>query len=236
MAKTFKFTDLFALRWNRAEKDLMTPLTRLYADRMPPAELRDRVRVLLEEKRAERPADLRRLDLERDIQPDWFQSQTMAGYVFYVDRFAGSMAGVADRIPYLQSLGIRYAHFMPCLMPRPGDSDGGYAVMDYGQIDPALGTMDDFRAVAAQMRAAGISPCIDMVLNHTAKEHAWAEAARAGDPFYQDFYRLYDDATIPLQFEETLLEVFPDQAPGNCTWDEGCRSGSGPRSTPSSGI
>ncbi|QFU09445.1 Amylosucrase [Rhodobacteraceae bacterium THAF1] len=221
MAKTFKFTDLFDLRWKRAEADLMTPLTRLYADRMDPAELRDRVRALLAEKWAARPADLRRLDLERDIQPDWFQSQSMAGYVFYVDRFAGSMAGVAKRIPYLQSLGIRYAHFMPCLQPRPGDSDGGYAVMDYGQIDPELGSMDDFRAVTAKMRKAGISPCIDMVLNHTAKEHAWAEAARAGDPFYREFYRLYDDATIPLQFEETLLEVFPEQAPGNFTWDEG---------------
>lgn len=216
---TVSDAELFELRWARAEADLMTPLTRLYGARMAPGTLRERLRALLAEKWAARPGDLRRLDLARDVEPDWFQRQDMAGYVFYVDRFAGSMAGVAERIPYLRSLGIRYAHFMPCLKPRPGDSDGGYAVMDYGAIDPRLGTMDEFREVAAAMRAAGISPCIDMVLNHTAREHAWAEAARAGDPFYRDFYRLYDDETEPLAFERTLLEVFPDQAPGNFTWD-----------------
>ncbi|TDL81789.1 alpha-amylase [Palleronia sediminis] len=211
--------ELFELRWARAETDLLEPLGRLYGRAMPTATLRERMRALLAAKWAGRPTDLRRLDLARDLDPDWFRSERMAGYVFYTDRFAGTMAGVAERIPYLESLGITYAHFMPCLMPRPGDSDGGYAVMDYGRIDPRLGTMDDFRAVTAAMRAAGISPCIDMVLNHTAREHAWAEAARAGDPFYQAFYRLFDDERIPLQYEETLLEVFPDQAPGNFTWD-----------------
>ncbi len=211
--------ELFDLRWDRAETDLMAPLIRLYGERMAPERMRARLRALLSEKWAARAPDLRRLDLARDLDPGWFQSQEMAGYVFYVDRFAGSMAGVADRIPYLQRLGIRYAHFMPCLKPRPGDSDGGYAVMDYGEIDPRLGTMDDFRAVTRVMRAAGISPCIDMVLNHTAKEHAWAVKARAGDLFYRDFYRLYDDETVPLAFEETLLEVFPDQAPGNFSHD-----------------
>ncbi len=213
--------QLFELRWERAESDLMAPLTRLYAATMAPATLRERLRALLARKWAERPVDLRALDLRRDLTPDWFQSQAMAAYVFYVDRFAGSMRGVADRIPYLQSLGIRYAHFMPCLKPRPGDSDGGYAVMDYGEIDPTLGTMADFRQVARKMRTAGISPCIDMVLNHTAREHPWAERARAGDAFYQGFYRLFDDETLPLEYEKTLLEVFPNQAPGNFTWEPG---------------
>ena len=212
--------DLFSLRWARAERDLMTPLTRLYGAAMPPATLRKRVRALLAEKWADRPKDLRTLDLARDVRPDWYLGQDMAGYVFYVDRFAGTMKGVADRIPYLQSLGIRYAHFMPCLKPRPGDSDGGYAVMDYGQIDPRLGTMADFKRVAKKMRKAGISPCIDMVLNHTAKEHDWAVRARKGDAFYQGFYRLFDDESAPLAYEETLTEVFPEQAPGNFTWDD----------------
>lgn len=213
--------DLFELRWRRAEGDLMAPLSRLYGTRMEPEVLRERLRALLSRKWAERPADLRRLDLERDLTPDWFLGQDMAGYVFYVDRFAGNMADMAGRIPYLRSMGIRYAHFMPCLMPRPGDSDGGYAVMDYGRIDPRLGSMDDFRATAARMRGAGISPCIDMVLNHTAKEHDWAERARAGDPFYRDFYLFFDDPAEPLAYEKTLLEVFPNQAPGNFTWDSG---------------
>ncbi|MEM7567569.1 MAG: alpha-amylase family glycosyl hydrolase, partial [Pseudomonadota bacterium] len=60
--------------------------------------------------------------------------------------------------------------------------------------------------------------CIDLVLNHTAKEHAWAEAARAGDPEKLAFYRTYEDRRMPDAFEETLLEVFPDTAPGNFTF------------------
>lgn len=213
--------DLFQMRWARAHDAIRAPLARLYGDAVAIDALMNRLHAALTARWADRPGDLRALDLARDLKPDWFQSSRMAGYVFYADRFAGTMRGVGDRIPYLQDLGISYAHFMPCLMPRPGDSDGGYAVMDYGRIDPDLGSMDDFRAVTAKMRAAGISPCIDMVLNHTAREHAWAESARAGDPFYQDFYRLYDDPSEPLEYERTLVEVFPNQAPGNFTFDDG---------------
>ena len=53
---------------------------------------------------------------------------------------------------------------MPCLKPRPGDSDGGYSVMDYRAINPRLGTMADFEDVTAALRARGISVCIDLVL------------------------------------------------------------------------
>ena len=81
-------------------------------------------------------------------------------------------------VPYLKDLGITYVHFMPCLMPRPGDSDGGYSVMDYRKINPAFGTMKEFEAVCREFREAGVSVCVDMVLNHTAKEHAWARKAR----------------------------------------------------------
>ena len=48
--------------------------------------------------------------------------------------------GVLDRLDYLDELGVTYVHFMPCLKPRPGDSDGGYSVMDYRAIDPRYGT------------------------------------------------------------------------------------------------
>jgi amylosucrase len=142
----------------------------------------------------------------------------MVGYVFYADRFAGRLADIPDRLPYLADLGVSYVHIMPCLKPRPEPSDGGYAVQDYRAVNPALGTMDDLESLARAMREGGMSLCIDLVLNHTAKEHAWAEAARAGDPFFRAFYRFFDDDTLPRLYERTLVEVFPDQAPGNFTW------------------
>ncbi len=166
----------------------------------------------------ERPDDLRDLDLARDLSPSWFLSEEMVAYVFYTDRFCGSLAELPAKIPYLQSLGVTYVHVMPCLKPRPGDSDGGYAVMDYREIDPRIGTMAEFEEVARQMRQAGISVCLDLVLNHTAKEHDWAQRAMAGDAEHQALYRMYDSDEIPNAFEETLLEVFPNQAPGNFTF------------------
>ncbi|WP_102107529.1 alpha-amylase family protein [Oceaniglobus roseus] len=209
---------LFRWRWDRGAMDLMTPLNRLYGEATDIDALGQRLKTLLKEKWDARPADLRAQDLARDINPGWFLSQQMVGYVFYIDRFSGTLKALPEKIPYLQELGVTYAHFMPCLKPRPGDSDGGYAVMDYGAINPALGTMADFRKATAKLRAAGISTCVDMVLNHTAKEHVWAQRARAGDAFYQSFYRMFDTDILPRQYEHTLLEVFPNQAPGNFTW------------------
>ena len=90
--------------------------------------------------------------------------------------------------------------------------------MDYRAVDPAYGTMDDLEALAGLLRSRGISLCIDLVLNHTAKEHAWAEKARKGIAKYQDYYLMFDDAALPKEYEKTLVEVFPDNAPGSFTW------------------
>lgn len=217
-AKRITNQDIFALRWQRGRRDLIGPLTRLYGGQIDPEILLERLRDLLARHWTARPSDLRRLDLERDLNPDWFLSQNMVAYVFYIDRFSGRLDQLASHIDYLADLGVTYAHMMPCLKPRPGASDGGYAVMDYRQINRALGTMADFQKSNLMLRASGISPCIDMVLNHTAKEHEWAIKARAGDPFYQAFYRMFDDDSLPKQYEQTLVEIFPTQAPGNFTY------------------
>ncbi|WP_210526535.1 alpha-amylase family protein [Rubellimicrobium arenae] len=209
---------LFDLRWRRALRDLRGPLARLYGDAHDVPALLDRVRAVAEGRWRERPADLRALDLLRDVDPEWFLSQDMVAYVAYADRFCGTIAEIPRTIPYLRDLGVTYLHLMPCLMPRPGQSDGGYAVMDYRRIDPRLGTMDDLEQAARALRAQGISVCLDLVLNHTAKEHDWAERARAGDPFFQAFYLMFDDDRLPRDYEATLVDIFPDQAPGSFTF------------------
>ena len=219
MAKTPSVTDddIFALRLNRSAPDLWPMLDTLYGTHPDYPAFRDALLKTLAKAWKARPADLKLLDLQRDLEPDWFQRPDMAGYVFYIDRFAGTIPKVLEKIDYIKDLGITYVHFMPCLKPRPGDSDGGYSVMDYRAINPAYGTMDDFEAAARSLRQHGISLCIDLVLNHTAKEHAWAKKAAKGDPKYQDYYLMFDDDTLPKRYEETLVEVFPDNAPGNFT-------------------
>jgi len=142
------------------------------------------------------------------------------GYAAYADRFADDLVGVAKRIPYLQRLGVTYLHLMPLLLPRPGASDGGYAVADYRAVRPDLGTMQDLADLADELHEAGIALTLDLVLNHVAREHEWAVRARAGEERYRNYFRLYDDRTIPDKFERTLPEVFPAFAPGNFTWDD----------------
>lgn len=218
MAKTTTAgDDLFDLRLARSAPDLFPMLEALYGTHRDYPRFRDKLVKALRKGWDDRPADLKRLDLQRDLEPDWFQRPDMAGYVFYIDRFNGSLQGVLDKLDYLQDLGITYVHLMPCLKPRPGDSDGGYSVMDYRQINPAFGTMADFEAVSAALRARGMSLCVDLVLNHTAKEHAWAKKAAKCDPVYQDYYLMFDTPDMPTLYEQTLVEVFPDNAPGNFT-------------------
>jgi amylosucrase len=209
---------VFDLRMERSRADLFGMLERLYGQRPDYQRFCKALVKLLTDSWAARPEELKWLDLKRDMEPDWFQRPAMAGYVFYIDRFAGDIAHIADRLDYLESLGITYVHLMPCLKPRPGDSDGGYSVMDYRAVNPAYGTMDDLEALARLLRQRGISLCIDLVVNHTAKEHAWAVKARNGVAKYQDYYLMFDDDTLPKQYERTLVEIFPDNAPGSFTW------------------
>jgi len=169
---------------------------------------------------AERPHDLRLLDTAREADPGWFQHEQMLGYVCYADRFAGTVAGVGEHLDYLAELGVTYLHLMPLLRPRSGENDGGYAVADYRQLDERLGTIDDLVALATSLRAHGISLCVDLVVNHTAKEHEWARRAVAGDAHFRAFYRVFPDREVPDAYERTLREVFPEWAPGNFTWDD----------------
>ena len=162
----------------------------------------------------ERPAHLRALDLQREADPAWFGSEQALGAVCYADLFAGSLAGLRERVPYFQELGVSYLHVMPPFQVPEGPNDGGYAVSNYREVAPRLGTMADLRGLADDLRAAGISLVLDFVFNHTAHDHAWARACVAGEPGFEDFYLVFPDRTQPDAYERTLREIFPDEHPG----------------------
>ncbi|MCB0115118.1 MAG: amylosucrase, partial [Caldilineaceae bacterium] len=172
----------------------------------------------------ERPADLKALDDQRSADPQWFQSQEMMAAVYYVDLLAGDLEGLRAKIPYFQELGLTYLHLMPLFKVPEGESDGGYAISDYRTVDPRLGTMDQLRQLAAELRQAGISLCLDFVFNHTSDEHTWAQKALAGDEDHRSFYFFFPDRTMPDQYEQHLREIFPDARPGSFTYrhDAGC--------------
>ena len=209
----------FELRWDRYGPDVVDALDRLYPGRVE--EVAERLRDVAANAFAARPADLRRLDEERLLRPQWLQEPSMVGYACYADRFGGTLAGVGDRADYLRELGVTYLHLMPLLLPRDGDNDGGYAVADYRTVRPDLGTMDDLAGLTRTLRGQGISLVLDLVLNHVAREHEWALRAQAGEQRYLDYFLTYPTREEPDAYEATLPEVFPDFAPGSFTWDDG---------------
>ena len=160
----------------------------------------------------------------------------MIGYVAYTDRFAKNLAGVRDRLDYLAELGVTYLHLMPLLQAREGDNDGGYAVQDYGAVDPRLGSMDDLEALAAALHERGHGLCIDLVLNHTAAEHRVGPRGRRRRPGVPG---LLPDLSGPDRAGRLRAHAARG-VPGHRARElHRCRPASvssGPRSTPSSGT
>ena len=188
----------------------------LYGDR---ARL-DELKAMMSQVWRARSQALRRLDKKREAQPDWFRAGGMLGVTMYPGLFAGDLKGVEERLSYLKEQGITYVHLMPLLkMPHP-DNDGGYAVEDFGQVDPSLGSNQDLQSLTAAMRRRGMSLCLDFVINHTADTHEWAMRAKAGEREYIDRYICFDSADIPREMEKTIPDVFPETAPGSFIYVE----------------
>ncbi len=166
----------------------------------------------------QRPVELKALDEARESHPDWFLSNQVLGGVCYVDLFAGSLAGIRARIPYFKELGLTYLYLMPLFRSPQGENDGGYAISSYREVNPLLGSMEELTELASDLRHHGISLVLDFVFNHTSNEHEWALRARAGDPEYQEYYRMFPDRTMPDAYERHLREIFPEEHPGAFTW------------------
>jgi len=211
--------DPFENRVAQWRPDLVSCLSRVYGGEAA-EQVADRLVTIARTGHAARPDDLVALDEQRLHEPDWFQRSSMIGYAAYADRFAGTLAGVGERADYLAGLGVGYLHLMPLLTPRPAPNDGGYAVQDYRSVRADLGSTDDLRDLATTLRGRGISLCLDLVLNHVAREHAWAQEACAGDAEKRAYFHVYDNRAVPDAYEASLPEVFPDFAPGNFTWDD----------------
>jgi amylosucrase len=167
-----------------------------------------------------RPAHLKKTDLAREKDHNWFLSQQWVGMALYCDGFADDLKSVQSRLNYLQDLGINLVHIMPICDCPEGKSDGGYAVRDFRNVDSRFGTLKDLDELAANLRTREMLLTLDVVVNHTSDQHEWAQKARTGDKTFQNYYFTFDDRQTPDMFEESMPEVFPETAPGNFTWDE----------------
>ncbi|TSC73970.1 MAG: hypothetical protein G01um101444_414 [Parcubacteria group bacterium Gr01-1014_44] len=101
-------------------------------------------------------------------------------YEVYVDKFAKNFRGMAEKLPYLNNLGINCVWLLPHY-PSPM-LDGGYDVSDFMNVRPELGTLEDFGNFVKKAHEYGIKVIIDLVLNHVSTEHSWfIEAASSPD-------------------------------------------------------
>ena len=166
----------------------------------------------------ERNKDLKAMDIEREKNPEWYKSNDMLGMMLYIDNFAGNIKGVESKLDYLEKANVNYLHLMPFLDTVPGKSDGGYAVKDFRKVREDLGTMEDLEHLTAACHKKNMNVCMDFVMNHTSEDHEWARRARAGEGEYMSRYFFFDNPQIPQQFEQTVPQVFPRNAPGNFTW------------------
>ncbi len=126
----------------------------------------------------------------------------------------GDLAGLAQRLDYLQWLGV------DCIwLPPFYDSplrDGGYDIRDFYRVLPEFGTIDDLVALIDGAHKRGIRVITDLVMNHTSDSHPWFQESRR-DPTgpYGDYYvwsdtdERYADARV----------IFVDTEESNWTFD-----------------
>ena len=101
--------------------------------------------------------------------------------------YGGDLKGAEYAASYLKELGIDLVYFTPIFKAL---SNHKYDTLDYMQVDPQFGTMDDFRKFVRTYHEAGIRVILDGVFNHTSSEHEWYKKAKAGDPKYRAMYKV----------------------------------------------
>ncbi|HET8550092.1 MAG TPA: maltose alpha-D-glucosyltransferase, partial [Bryobacteraceae bacterium] len=132
-----------------------------------------------------------------------------------VDDGIGDFAGLAQKLDYLQDLGVTAVWLLP-FSPSPWKDDG-YDISDYTDVHPAYGTLRDFQAFLREAHLRGLRVITEVVINHTSDQHEWFQRARrspAGSRA-RDFYVWSGTAD---KYKEARI-IFKDFETSNWSWD-----------------
>ncbi|MDX2025793.1 glycoside hydrolase family 13 protein, partial [Microcella sp.] len=123
--------------------------------------------------------------VEHAKSEEWWRQAVV--YQIYPRSFAdsdgdglGDVRGIISRVPYLRDLGVDAVWLSPFYPSAL--ADGGYDVDDYRNVDPRLGSLDDFDGMVTALHGAGIKIFVDIVPNHSSNRHEWFKAALASPP------------------------------------------------------
>ena len=150
----------------------------------------------------------------------WYKDAII--YQLHVKAFAdsnndgiGDFAGLTEKLPYLQDLGVTTLWLLP-FYPSPGRDDG-YDIADYGDINPDFGTMKDFRRFIQEAKKRGLRVITELVVNHTSDQHDWFKRARRSDP-KSSARNWYVWSDTDQKYLGTRI-IFTDTEKSNWTWD-----------------
>jgi len=155
-----------------------------------------------------------------DSDPLWYRDAII--YELHVRSFfdstgngIGDFPGLTSRLDYLQDLGITAIWLLP-FYPSPLRDDG-YDIADYREVNPAYGTLDDFRTFLGEAHRRGIRVITELVVNHTSDQHPWFQRARRApaDHPHRDYYVWSQD---PELYSEARI-IFKDFEASNWQWD-----------------
>jgi maltose alpha-D-glucosyltransferase/alpha-amylase len=106
----------------------------------------------------------------------------------------GDFRGLAEKVDYLQELGVNAVWLMP-FFPSPLRDDG-YDIAEHRSVHPSYGTLDDFKNFLTGAHQRGIRVIVEMVLNHTSDQHPWfLESRSSRDNPRRDWYVWSDTDT-----------------------------------------
>ncbi|VTZ50005.1 Maltose alpha-D-glucosyltransferase [Methylocella tundrae] len=128
----------------------------------------------------------------------------------------GDFKGLTQKLDYVKDIGANAIWLMP-FYPSPLRDDG-YDISNYRDINPAYGSLRDFKIFVREAHDRGLRVIIELVVNHTSDQHPWFQRARlakrgsAARKFYvwADNDQGYKDAPI----------IFLDIEKSNWTYDE----------------
>ncbi len=127
----------------------------------------------------------------------------------------GDFQGLTRKLDYLQDLGINILWLLP-FYPSPLRDDG-YDIANYTAVNPAYGTLTDFKGFLKEAHRRGIRVVTELVINHTSDQHPWFQRSRRAKPGspWRDFYVWSE---TPDKYRDARI-IFKDFETSNWAWD-----------------